>query len=127
MEYVTVVRVLVEGTRAPLAGVHVELYDRDERSEDDLLGHGATNQFGEVMFHYTTRDFADSPTGLDDSGLRLRNRDTVPDLYAVVYDAQGNVVLSTRAAATVNKAPEHLLVLISPDVAASHRLLDGRA
>ena len=125
MEYITTVRVLVDGTRAPLRDVRVELYDRDEHSEDDLLGHGTTNQFGEVMFRYSSRDFADGPGSLDDALFAVRNRDTVPDLYAVVYDPAGNVVLSTRAEATVNKAPEHLLVLIKPDAAQAHNLLDG--
>jgi len=127
MEYITIVRVLVDGTREPLNGVNVELYDRDERSQDDRVGRGTTNQFGEVTFRYHTRDFSDGPAGLDDSGFWLRNRDTVPDLYAVVYDAQGNVVLSTRAQATVNNAPEHILVLVSPEAAASHNLRDGHA
>jgi hypothetical protein len=58
MEYITIVRVLVDGTREPLKGVNVELYDRDERSQDDRVGRGTTNQFGEVTFRYHTRDFS---------------------------------------------------------------------
>lgn len=122
VDYVTTVRVLLKESRTPLANVRVELFDRDERSDDDKLGEGRTNPFGEVTFKYATRDFADSVTGQDD-GFRLRDSDTVPDLYPVVYDNNGEVVLSKRDEATRNKASLNILLLVDQQLAAAHGLL----
>jgi hypothetical protein len=123
MEYVTTVRVLVKETRQPLAGITVGLYDRDERSPDDPLGRAPTNQFGEVMFRYHTKNFADGPFGSDDGGVGPAGRDTVPDLFVILYDALGKEIVSTRETATQNSAPEHLLVLVDAELATRHGLL----
>ncbi len=122
MDYETTVRLLVTESRQPLANVLVKLFDRDEHSEDDLLGEGSTNQFGEVVLKYETKDFADSPLGNDD-GFRLINKDTVPDLYVNVCDTKGEVVLSKREKATQNYAPQHILVLIDEATAATHQFI----
>lgn len=121
MDYETTVRVLLQESRKPVANVRVELFDRDEHSEDDKLGAGVTNAFGEVTIKYETKHFADNPLGHDD-GFRLIGKDTVPDLYAVVYDANGEVVVSKREEATENHAPLHILVLLDEETAARHQL-----
>ena len=126
MDYITTVRVLLAGSRTPLNGVKVALYDRDENSEDDALGVGHTNQFGEVDFHYSTRDFADGFLGTDDQGgVRLRGRDTVPDLYAIVYNQQDEAVISTREKATENKAALNILIEIDETIARAHGLVEA--
>ncbi|MBZ0291471.1 MAG: hypothetical protein K8L99_02790 [Anaerolineae bacterium] len=122
VDYVTTVRVLLKESRAPLANVRVALFDRDEHSDDDQLGEGRTNQFGEVTFKYNTRDFADGVSGQDD-GFKLRDGDTVPDLYPVIYDSNGEVVVCKRDEATINKASLHILLLVDQELAATHGLL----
>jgi hypothetical protein len=116
MEFVTTVRVLVRETRKPLANVKVELFDRDEYSPDDSLGVMLTNSFGEATFKYETADFADSVTGADDQQIGLVNRDTIPDLYPVVYNRHDEIVVDQRDEATRNDAKLHLLVLIDEAV-----------
>lgn len=124
MEYVTTVRLLVQETRQPLPNVKVELFDRDEHSPDDSLGVAQTNPFGEATFKYDTKDFADNVLGTDDEGLKLRGqRDTVPDLYPVVYDSKGQVIVSKRDEATHNNAVLNVLVLIDEATARTHGLL----
>lgn len=123
MDYVTTVRVLVRETRRPIANARVELYDRDEKSDDDLLGSGITNRFGEVTFKYNSKAFTDGLIGADETRL---GGDTVPDLYPVVYDAQGGLVVSKRGEATRNKASLHILVLVEQEKALAHKLLDDQ-
>lgn len=118
MDYITTVRVLLRESRKAVTGIKVALYDRDEKSEDDLLGTGTTNKIGEVDFHYKTRDFADGALGLTDDGVL----DTVPDLYVIVYNADDEIILSTRDNATQNKASGHILVLLDEAVAQVHKL-----
>lgn len=121
MDYVTTVRVLVQETRQPIAGAYVELFDRDEHSEDDKLGEGKTNMHGEVLFKYSSADFND---GLLRSGDENRlTGDSVPDLYPVVYDATSNLVVSKRGEATNNKAALNILVLVDQVTALKHKLI----
>lgn len=120
--YVTTVRLLVSETRKPLANVKVELFDRDEYSADDSLGVGMTNQFGEVTFKYTSRDYADTLLGTDDTVGVGPGADTVPDLYPVVYNNRGESVVNRRDQATLNKAALNLLVLVDEAVAQQHQL-----
>ncbi|HLV33485.1 MAG TPA: hypothetical protein VKY59_00165 [Spirillospora sp.] len=124
MEYVTTVRLLVRETRQPIANAKVELFDRDEHSPDDSLGVAHTNNFGEATFKYDTKDFADSRLGVDDPRRALAtSRDTVPDLYPVVYNAAGQAVISKRDEATNNKASLHILVLVDSEVAKTNGLI----
>ncbi len=124
MEYVTTVRLLVRESRQPLGNVKVELFDRDEYSPDDSLGVAHTNSFGEATFKYDTKDFADSALGVDDKGRRLiGGSDTVPDLYPVVYNAEGQAVVSKRDEATHNKAALNILVLIDAETAQKNGLV----
>ena len=123
MDYVTTVRLLIRETRQPLSNVKVELFDRDEHSPDDSLGVALTNRFGEATFKYSTRDFADNLAGTDDEGIKVGGgRDTVPDLYPVVYNSQGKIVLSKRDEATINNAVLNMLVLIDDVVVKEHDL-----
>jgi len=123
MEFVTTVRLLVRETRRPLSNVKADLFDRDEHSPDDPLGVARTNTFDAATITYTTRDFIDSRLGGDDQRLKLiGERDTVPDLYPVVYDSSGQIVITRRDEATRNNAALHLLVLIDEAVANQHGL-----
>jgi hypothetical protein len=124
MEYITTVRLLLSESRQPLSNVKVELFDRDEYSPDDSLGVAHTNSFGEVTFKYDTKDFADNVLGADDERRKLvGTHDTVPDLYPVVYNAGGQVVVSKRDEATRNKSSLHILVLIDGEVARANGLV----
>lgn len=123
MKYTTTVRVLIADSRKPVIGVKVGLFDRDEHSTDDSLGAGSTNLYGEVDFHYRTRDFTDDALGISDDGIKLLGRDTVPDLYAVVYNREGEAIISTRDQTTENKASLHLTVYIDQSLAAQHSLI----
>jgi 5-hydroxyisourate hydrolase-like protein (transthyretin family) len=114
MQYATTIRVLLEGSSSPLSNVKVALYDRDRLSRDDLLGTAHTDANGEVRIQYTTEDFAD----LEDS---LRN--SMPELYAVVYDDKDEVVLSTRSEASDNDPRKHMLIRVPQELAQSHRLV----
>ena len=120
--YETTVRLLVEGTRTPLADVKVELFDRDEYSADDSLGVGKTNQFGEVTFKYTTKDFTDTLMRTDDKVGFGAGADTVPDLYAVVYNNQNEAIINRREQATHNNAPLNILILIEEALVSQHQL-----
>lgn len=122
MKYTTTIRVLIADSRKPVVGVKVGLFDRDENSADDSLGVGSTNRYGEVDFHYRTRDFTDDPLGISDDGIKLLSRDTVPDLYAVVYNRDGEAIFSTRDQATQNKASLHMTVYLEQHLAEQHNL-----
>ena len=124
MDYVTTVRVLVKETRQPLANVKVELFDRDELSADDLLGITVTNRFGEASFKYSTHDFADNLLGADDQPVGIVDKDTVPDLYPVIYNRHDEIVMDKRDEATRNEARLHILVLIDQAVVDLHQLGD---
>jgi hypothetical protein len=124
MEYVTTIRLLVRESRKPLGNVKVELFDRDEYSPDDSLGVAHTNSFGEATFKYDTKDFSDNALGADDERRKLiGSHDTVPDLYPVVYNASGQVVVSKRDEATNNKASLNILVLIDAATAQANGLV----
>ena len=124
MEYVTTVRLLIRESRQPIANAKVELFDRDEHSPDDSLGVARTNNFGEATFKYDTKDFADNRLGADDERRKLvGSHDTVPDLYPVVYNADGQAVLSKRDEATNNKASLNILILIDGEVAKANGLV----
>ena len=92
MLFTTTVRVFLVQGSVPLRGVHVELYDRDRRTADDLLGASRTDARGEVVFRYQSSVF-----GMDEivDGVAFWN--TRPEVYAAVLNAGGEVVqLDTR-------------------------------
>ena len=124
MDYITTVRLLTSESRTPLIGVKVALYDRDEHSPDDLLGTGKTSRIGEVDFRYSTRDFTDGPLGLADDGkIRLRDSDTTPDLYVIVYNANDEVVASTRDDTRDNFAAGHILILLDEEIVQTNHFI----
>lgn len=104
MYFTTVVKVLADEPDArPLAGLHVRLYDHDRFSADDLLGEQVTDANGEARFSYTSDDFAD----LDD-----KLGGSMPDLYAVVSDASGNQLASTKSDVVENSPEKYLTVRV---------------
>jgi hypothetical protein len=114
MHYTTTIRVVLEGSSSPLSNVKVALYDRDRLSRDDLLGTAHTDTNGEARIQYNTEDFSD----IEDS---LRN--SMPELYAVVYDDKDEVVVSTRSEASENNPRKQVLVRVPQQLAQSHRLV----
>lgn len=126
-EYKTTVRVLLKESRQPLKGVKVGLFDRDEHSEDDLLGAAITNASGEAHFTYTRADFADDALGTADD-TRLPHpfgRDIYPDLYAVIYGKDDSVILSQREQATTDNQASVLVVYLDQALAQQHDLSVG--
>lgn len=109
--------VLAETPTTPLAGVRVELYDRDQGDPDDRLGEGVTDAKGEVLFSYDSSLYTDTE---DKPDWRI---DSLPDLYVVVYDKAGQVVLSTRSEALENQLPKLITVPVGRELAEKHRLL----
>jgi hypothetical protein len=108
MHYTTVVKVVEEGSNRPLSGLQVALFDRDTFSRDDRLGTGQTDAGGEVRFDYRSEDFVD----LDD-----RIGGIFPELYAVVYAADGTELYSSKADAVDNTPRKYItLALPSPAV-----------
>ncbi|HEX8830559.1 MAG TPA: hypothetical protein VF705_05300 [Longimicrobium sp.] len=114
MNYETTVRVTAEGSRRPLPGLRVSLFDHDRFSSDDLLGTGTTGATGEVHFAYATRDFAD---------LEDRISGSLPDLYCVVYAADGEEIFSNQPQALDNTPRRTIAVEIPADVVARHGLV----
>ena len=104
MHYTTVVKVVEEGSARPLPGLQVSLFDRDTFSRDDLLGSAETGESGEARFDYKSEDFVD----LDD-----RLGGVFPELYVVVYGADGAQLHSTKADA-VNNTPRKFITVSLP-------------
>ncbi len=115
MEYQTRVKLFVAGAATEwISGAIVCLYDRDRISRDDHLGTDVTDVYGEATFRYTDEQFMD----VDD-----RIGGSLPELYVMVYDSDGRCVLSTRAGAAVNAAPDLLRVPVPRDLAVQHKLI----
>ena len=114
MHFTTTVTLHTDETPScPLPGIRVALFDRDLLSDDDPLGSALTDEQGDARFLFSAADFAD----LDD-----RIRGAAPDLYVIVHDASGNVVLSTRAEAAENAAQKRINVRVPRGVAVQHSL-----
>lgn len=112
----TVKVILADAPTEPIAGAKVKLFDRDTVTDDDLLGTETTDDRGEACFNYDTEDFLD----LDD-----RMGGDAPDLYAVVYDANDEVVVSTRADTVTDRHLKHLTVRVDRDLVRQHNLAVG--
>jgi hypothetical protein len=96
--------VAADDHRHVLPNVKVALYDRDWKSEDDLLGTEVTDAKGEIFFQFDENVYKDSEDGPD---WRI---ESLPDLYVNLYDAEGNVVYSTRDVVERDKFPKLLVV-----------------
>jgi hypothetical protein len=77
-EWLVYGRVTLEGD-TPLEGMRVRVFDKD-RIEDDLLGDEITDGSGEFRAIYHVRDFLDE-------------EEKLPDLYVMVSDRTGKVVV----------------------------------
>lgn len=111
--YTTVVKVVDEGTGLPLPSLRVSLFDRDRFSSDDRLGTGTTDAAGEVVFEYTTEQFAD---------LEDRMSGSLPDLYCVVETADGGELFSNKPQALDNTPRRRMEVAIPAEIVARHGL-----
>lgn len=98
--------VLESDLRHGLPDVQVSLYDRDWKSEDDLLGTAVTDAKGEIYFEFDEKKYQDGEDGPD---WRI---ESLPDLYVNVHDAQNKVVYSTRDVVERDKFPKLLIVPI---------------
>ena len=104
MRFTTTVRLQAEDPSQALAGLKVELYDRDHFSSDDLLGSGVSDERGETVFHYTTEDFV----GWEE---RLTGNE-FPALYAVIYGPDGQQIATSRADIQGNTAAKYLTIRV---------------
>lgn len=115
MHYTTTVKLVLEDAPAQsLANVRIALFDRDVVSRDDALGTAVTDSNGEARFQYSSDRFVD----LDD---KLTTE--LPDLYAIVYDQEDQVVLNTRAEVVPNTPRKKITIPIARDIAQRHRLI----
>lgn len=115
MRFTTTIKlVLADAPSSSLANVKVCLFDRDRFTPDDLLGTAVTDGNGEARFQYSSEDFLD---------VDEKTGGEFPELYAVVYDGEDDVVVSTRSEADSNAAHKRITVPIARDLAQRHRLL----
>jgi hypothetical protein len=111
MNYATTVRVVAQGSHRPLPGLRVSLFDKDRFSADDLLGTGTTDAAGEFRFEYETKDFAD---------LEDRISGSLPDLYCVVYAADGSQIFENHP---VDNTPRRTIIVeLDAELVARHGL-----
>jgi hypothetical protein len=103
--------ILAENPAKSLAGVRIALYDRDEGDPDDYLAEGITGNDGIVSLKYDSRAFMDAE---DKDAWRI---DSLPDLYVLVLDVDGRVLLSTRDQVQMNTLPRMLEVSVAKELA----------
>ncbi|MDL1898326.1 hypothetical protein FBQ82_18935 [Anaerolineae bacterium CFX7] len=108
--------VIAEEPKKALPNVKVSLYDRDWKSEDDLLGTEVTDAKGEIFFEFDEKKYKDAEDGPD---WRI---ESLPDLYVNIYDVQDQVVYSTRDVVERDKFPKLLVVPIPRAVVEQHKL-----
>jgi hypothetical protein len=115
MEHTTKIKLVLEDDPAGwVSGAIVCLYDRDRVTRDDHIGTNVTNVYGEAEFRFECEDFLD----LDD-----RVGGVLPELYVKVFDAEGQCVITTRAAAEPNTVPSLIRVTLPRELARTHRLI----
>ena len=109
--------VVAETPEIPLPGAKVALYDRDERSMDDFLGTGVTNEKGEVRIAFESEAYT------DEEDLPLWKLDSLPELYVMVYSPAGEVMLTTRQEAEPDNLPQQVVVGVPEETARRFGLL----
>jgi hypothetical protein len=102
---------------APLTNVRLALFDRDENDPDDFLGEGVTNERGEVLLSF------DSDRYTDQEDQEKWRTESLPDLYVVVYNADGQVIHSNRPQAQIDKLPRLIQVPIPRELAQENGLI----
>ena len=110
---------LIEDPGMPLSNVRLMLYDRDENDPDDFLAEGHTNDRGEVLLSF------DSDRYTDQEDQEKWRTESLPDLYVVVYSADGEAILSTRAQAQIDKLPRVIQVAIPRVLALAKGLISS--
>jgi hypothetical protein len=115
MYFSTIVRVVdADQPDRGIVGVKVALFDADLLFRDDHLGAGSTSENGEVRFEYSSEQFVD---------FNDRFGGEMPELYAVVYDADDKEVFSTRTELMENQARKQITVCVPHDLLQRHGLL----
>jgi len=89
--------VLSENQEAGIPGVKVSLFDRDIQDEDDFLATGITDAKGEIFFRFDSEQYTDA------EDQPLWQKESLPDLFIIAYDASGKQVFSTRSEAVQDK------------------------
>ena len=112
-----------------LKNVTVRLYDRDERSADDLLDTGTTDQNGRVRFDIPAAealDHDDYSNGLRGYSGRFRGRSGLPDLFVELVNDEGTVVHSTRRRVQRDVSAARLSIPLSRSQAKAYGLLKDK-
>jgi hypothetical protein len=109
--------VVAETPEVALPGVKLSLYDRDQQSMDDFLGTGVTNENGECRIVF------DSDAYTDEEDRPLWRLDSLPDLYVMVYNAQGEVLISTRKHVEDNNLPQLITIGVPEELAIREGLI----
>ena len=109
--------VVAETPEVTLPGVKLSLYDRDQQSMDDFLGTGVTNENGECRIVF------DSDAYTDEEDRPLWRLDSLPDLYVMVYNAQGEVLISTRQHVEDNNLPQLITIGVPEELAKREGLI----
>jgi hypothetical protein len=113
--------VLAEDQKQALPNLNVSLYDRDWKSDDDVLGTGISDAKGEIYFQFDEKKYKDNEDGPD---WRV---DSLPDLYVNVTDESGKVIYSTRDVVEKDKFPQILVVPIPEAILQRHGLFPRAA
>jgi hypothetical protein len=100
-----------------LKEVQVALFDRDLSDQDDHLGSGLTGDNGEARIVFDSDRYTDRE---DQPAWRV---DSLPDLYVIVYNNQGEAVFSTRRQVVADDLPDVITVAVPKSVAQQHALI----
>ena len=114
----TRVRLVLSGPpNTAIPGVKVSLYDRDIQNEDDFLSTGTTDDQGEITFRFESEVYPDAEEN------ELWRLESLPDLYVKVYDAHGQILLSTRSETLEDQLPKLITIPISQELVEKHVLM----
>lgn len=108
--------VVAEERKKVLPNIKVALYDRDWKSDDDLLGTGITDDKGEIFFEFEEKKYQDNEDG---PAWRI---ESLPDLYVNLLDTEGKVVYSTREVVERDKFPKLMVVPVPRALLEKHKL-----